>query len=724
MKQFKPPQYVGVPMLVWLLATMAFYAANAWSSGPAYLGDEIGYLTNAAFIAGRFVGGASSYYAGYSFIIAPLFRFLDDPHAVWQGVLILNAMMWGATLALVHGVARRLFPQVSRPILILATILVAMYPGNAVMSGYAFSQTAVAFFFALSVATLFTVDVRRPLSVIPHALLVGLQFWIHPTGAIAPIASLLALLPAALAARCYRVLWVHLLFSACVMAAYRYGVEPWRIAGMTPPGTAAALHYPELGKVAKVLFSPDAWARLMGLALGQLSYSAVASFGVTVLGAVSIIVGCMRKDVREAGEGVAGSSQVRLFFLLAPLGCMAITALTSTSGVPDRLDHWVYGRYQDAFILPLLLYGFLCNRRIWWVLVTACVVALAGAWLSFGLDASGPVNRVNISGMWPEMFLKEGQIVAWLAWGSVGIVAFNALPRYLAWAGAMVLYGLSIASQANWHKMLLETHSNPSELVEFVRGNFDQGCVYFDSASLPRGVSPFSAVGERGYLYSYYFYDYHFIKGKRAADWVDGKCRGVLLTYDADWVDNHTGLSLVGIENQTGLRIIVKDDPRSLRYPTRKRLAKSESEWISTMSGVCLASGNCFSATAGNLADHTQVGELHASGMVSTGKEGFLAFGPYRPLQAGTYEIRLLGDASSLRAAYLDISAKGGAMVLMKEALQPVAPGYLGAWRFVVPEDVTDLEIRVWVNPDDVITLRGYSVTSVSAESPNKGEQE
>ncbi|UOV06582.1 hypothetical protein MUU75_08165 [Pseudoxanthomonas mexicana] len=90
---------LGVFAGILLLTAIVFYAATAWVAGPAYLADEIGYLTNGAFIAGHFVSSASSYHAGYSFLLAPLFYFLDDPRVVWRGVLIINAVMWGVSWA-------------------------------------------------------------------------------------------------------------------------------------------------------------------------------------------------------------------------------------------------------------------------------------------------------------------------------------------------------------------------------------------------------------------------------------------------------------------------------------------------------------------------------------------------------------------------------------------------------------------------------------------------
>ena len=698
-----------------LLIAVVFYMATAWVSGPAYLADEIGYLTNGSFIAGHFVGSVSSYHAGYSFLLAPLFYFLDDPSTVWQGVLVINALMWGISVGLLHGLIRRFFPSASRLQILLATLLVAAYPANITMSGYAFSQTAVAFFFVLSVTTLFWVDFNRPLTVSPHAILVGLLFWIHPTGAVAPLASLLALAPAAIASRQYRTLLLHAIVSLGLIAGYRYGVEPWRVSGMTPAGGDAGLHYPGLAKVAAVLFEPASWSKLFGSALGQLSYSVVATFGASVLGAAEVL----RRWRMHRGETVSTATlecsvQIGLFVLLAPLGCIALTSLSTATGMPDRLDHWVYGRYQDAFVLPLLAIGLLSERRRWLIVGIAVLVCFVGIWLSYGIGVSGGVNRVNITGLWPELLVKGGPISRWLALGAVGIIAFNVLPRYVAWLGAFAIYLLAINSQSDWHRAIVETRSKPSEVVDFVRGNYSAGCIYFDAASLPRNLDPASAQVERGFLYSFFFYNYHYQKGRDPGSWVNADCHGALLTYDAAWEQRRPELSVVGIESDTGLRVFVKEDPKQLRYPAAPLEASSGSHWRSRMSETCLLSGGCLHSSSGDLARFTQVGELRRSGLTTTGREGYLFFGPYRPLPAGTYELRLRGEARSVRSAYLDVATDGGRSVLMKEAILSADPHSLGAWRFEIPRELSSVEVRLWVGKGDDLTVAGYSLEQVT----------
>lgn len=706
-----------LPWLTAILVTATFCALTAWVTGPAYLRDEIGYLSNAAFLGGRYVDVASSYYAGYSLLLAPLFYMFDHPATVWRGVMIVNALLWGGTLALLHVLLRRLFPQVAPWQRGLALLLLAAYPANLAMSSYAFSQSAVAFVFTASVVSLLSVDAARPRTVLLHAALVGFLAWLHPIGMVLPVVSWLALLPSARAARRYQVLLLHVAVSMGLLLVYRYGVEPWRIAGMTAAGAEASLHYPRLQAVGSALLSPRAWLTVSGSLLGQLAYTAVASFGVTLVAAVAITrLGWARATGTAAAHVQA--DQVRWYVLLAPLACIAATALTTANGLPTRMDHWLYGRYQDAFILPLLGYGLLSERRRWLPLLIAGAVLLIGLWLSYGLHASGPPNRVNFSGLWPEPFLQGSTIAVWLAWGAAGILAFALLPRTLAWIGALLLYAVSTVSQIQWHRMVLNTHSKPSEIVDFVRGNFANGCVYFDTASIPAQASTYSPLRERALLYSYYFFNYRYQQGEQASQWASADCPGALLSYDGRQPADNPALSIVGKEGGTGLRVWVKQDPASLRYPPKPTNAEAQSDWVKWMSPSCLRGEGCIYRSAAALAQYTQVGQLRGAEMSSDGRAGFLFFGPYRPLPAGHYQLQLSGRMTASPSAYVDVVAQGARQVIMKQPLVAPAPSApLGMWNFELAHDVADVQVRLWVGEGAEVAVSAYTLTRMDQDA-------
>ena len=699
----------GMIAVVFLL----FYGANSWVSGPAYLADEVGYLNNAAFLGGRFVDGASSYHAGYSMFLAPLFYFLSDPSWIWSGVLILNALMWAATFCVLFRVLARIFPSAPNSSLLVILIPVVCYPANLVISGYAFSQTAVALVYLLAIGSIFLVDARRAISIVAHALCIGLLFWIHPTGIATTVASVVAIAFMAYMSGHYKVLFVHVVVAFGLVALYKIGIDPWRVQGMTPPGATTHLHYPSIGKVLLGLLNPEAWPTVLSAALGQLAYVLIATFGFALLGAFAIAKR-LRNGGAVAGDELA-TSTVLAFILLAVIGCIGLTAITLATGRPDRLDHWVYGRYLDPLILPLFAVGLRCEVKRWPLAIAAVLVSLLGFWLVGGMGADGPVNRVNIAGLWPEALLGNDNLIAWLTIGGLAMLAVSVIPSWIARIGIVAIYIASAVSQLDWHKSVLEGHSNPSEVVEFVRENFEDGCVTFDPSSLPPDTSPFSMRAERGALYSFYFFNYKFEKNGSDA-WVN-KCDGPLLTYDAE-VARKVGATVVGVEKATGLKVVVKGAASQYRYPRQLTDRAGESYWIFT-SPSCALEGTCLHATYIEMASRTQVGVLTPQGLTATGKSGFLFFGPYATMPRGTYNLVLRGNVKVAADAVLDVVSEKGANRLLVAELSSGGSGELGRWRFTIEKDVSDLEIRLYVGQSDVVTVSEYSLEHIQDQDGN-----
>ena len=121
-----------------------FWLLSSTYQGPAYLTDEIGYLTKAAAIAGFSVDGASSYHGGYSFFLAPLFLIFKSPFAIWQGIMVLNSLFWCCTFLLLLKLSDNLFPEVSESEKKTALIITAFYPACISMCGYAFVSSILA----------------------------------------------------------------------------------------------------------------------------------------------------------------------------------------------------------------------------------------------------------------------------------------------------------------------------------------------------------------------------------------------------------------------------------------------------------------------------------------------------------------------------------------------------------------------------------------------------
>jgi phosphoglycerol transferase len=127
--------------------------------------------------------------------------------------------------------------------------------------------------------------------------------------------------------------------------------------------------------------------------------------------------------------------------------------------------------------------------------------------------------------------------------------------------------------------------------------------------------------------------------------------------------------------------------------------------------------GSGFSMDAADALVYTQVGvKVTGQGVSSTGAPGALIFGPYLPMKRGRYQVRVYGRGEPGPPATIDAAVRSGTVILGKASFSPAQPassdGALATLDFEAPEDVGDLEIRVFVPVGARLTITGYDVVA------------
>lgn len=680
-------------------------------SGPAYLADEIGYLNNAAFLAGRYSDGASSYYAGFSLIIAPLFHFLSDPRDVWFGVLAANSVMWGLTLFLVALLLKRLLPEASTWRVGFSLLVLAMYPAYLTMSGYALSQTAFSFVFTAAVYALTRLDVRRSVTVLPHAVLVGFLCWVHPVGLAVAVASCMCLFLAYSRPRRFFPPIVNAVVVVAVAALYIGVLQPWMIERMTPAGGSASLHYQASFPLLREGLSLERMKVALSLVAGQLSYLLVATFGFIVAGTQWAFLEMKRAwNAMKTGPSQAillSNIAIPAFLVLSVIGILAETTLASAT--PSRFDQWIYGRYVEPIICILFGIGLLSRMSRAGTLMSASFVLLTGIWLVHGMHiVVDPLYPMNIPAWWPKFTHLGSTPMSWFAVGALGIAVAPALNRILAGILILVAFGFCADAQRSWHRLLLADNSNPSSIPAFVRENYGSGvCVGFDhsSASLP-GL-PALAV-ERANMYSFYLFDSPMVRMKPKS-WLS-TCAGPLLTFNGNL--SIPGAEFVGRETASNLYVLVRKNGRKLSFPNEE---PGEQYWKDSQSERCLVAG-CFSVDGQRLLAYHMVGTASGTSLQTDGRTGYLLFGPYVFLAKGNYVLELMGDFRTVDGAKLDV-VDGASITYAASNISDLVSADRRTVRlpFSIPDKADRLEIRIAVSQKDDIRLDGYRVQAGGA---------
>lgn len=526
------------------------------TSGPAYLRDEIGYLANAAFFAGHKIDAASSFHAGYSLLIAPAFLF-SDPRLVWKGVLTINAIMWAANFAMLHAILRRLLPRAQPSRLLTATIVSALYPTWIVSSGYAFATTGFAFVFLASLLALFLWSKDNPLSVLPHSALIGFLYWVHPTAAAVACVSVLAVALEAWRWRDARPLLLHAALVAGLILAYQAGIHPWIVASMTPQGYTPEFHYPSLASALKTLLTWHGLTVFATMVAGQFAYLIVGGFGMALVG----LLFCSRQllSARNDDGLAAVDRNVRSVCLLigaAPIGVIALGAIAFFHWDHFEGHFWIYGRYLDGAILPVLAIGFAVFRPDIRLAVGSIFLLAAGLLLAAMVPPGGGHDIPDTVAFWPQYLSRNAGFFTWMLFGAIAVAAVAQFGRRLVITLMAASFAVSVYYQTIWHNWFLTDFSAPSPLVDTIRRTVPPGtCVGVDPA-LPAEATLLQSTRFR--LNSFYLFDYAY-RRMSPAEWQT-LCDGPYLTYGTPELEGIGSVRRVATDAKSGLLLLQKAD--------------------------------------------------------------------------------------------------------------------------------------------------------------------
>jgi hypothetical protein len=531
------------------IAIAVVYLISAWhTTGPAYLEDEIGYLANAALFAGHRLDAASSYHAGYSLLIAPAF-FLGSPDAVWKGVLTINAALWAASFAMLQVLLRRLMPDVPPNRLLAATLVTALYPTWIISSGYALATSAFVAIYLACLLALFAWSTRSAWSILPHSALTGCLYWVHPTGAAVVVASVIAVSLGAWRRRDPAPLVLHVLVAGLLVAAYQAGVHPAIAAAMTPTGYMPHSHYPSLASALRTALTMRGFAAFATVLFGQCAYFIVATFGLAVVGTLY----CVRRAVPRADAENAGTQTRSVYALIAaaPPGLMALGAVSFFQWPHFEGDFWIYGRYVDGAMLPVLAIGVAVFKPDRKLAALSVFLAAAGLLLHVMTPPHDPPNILNTTAFWPQYLAPNAGFFVWMLFGAVAVAAVALAGRRLAIALLIAAFPLGFYKQTMWHDWLLATFSTPSPLAAVIRHDVPRGtCVGVDP-KLPD--EPTLIQSERYHLNAFYLFDYAY-RRMSPAEWL-AQCHGPYLTWDTSLVKDGQA-RLLDRDAATGLLLL------------------------------------------------------------------------------------------------------------------------------------------------------------------------
>ena len=704
-----------------LLSLIAFIYTLGWnwsSPGPVYLSDTVAYMVNAAILAGHKVDAMGSWHAGYSILLAPLFL-MDDPFRIWKGVQIINATLVGLSIYLSGALIDQLRPNLDRASRAVALIVIILYPAFSAIAGYAFPSPLLSVNVLLISLYLVRTAILKGHQAVLLGLLAGFAYWIHPMGLAVIMATFIVLLIFTGSSR-WRFVLLYLLSSAAMVWLYRNGVHETLYRLVTPHGFDRFDHYQNVGNFGD-LATLDGILKSFTLFMGQLSYQLVLTLGLAWIGAWY----GLRTVINWYKRGESNSRQddvefvIALFALLLILGAIALGVLNFSLVGLGRSDFWIYGRYTDTFVHPLLVMGLLAfvddvrgiRGNLWIWLLAIAIVIITGIFLNQVVDVRLFHDYQMTLSFWPQYLVIEKNFLSWMLLGSFGLVLMALIGRSqkVVFIGLLLVFSshayLSGTHNLDERKRLETYHSQPSGIVDVIRSTWPRGtCVGFANP-LPSGLSLIQQ--ERYRMYAFYLFNYDY-RRYTLEDWKS-ECMGPLFTYSPASVHQDSKLNFVLREESSGLLLVSRVDKTPMMQPdVLSRLGGVEV--IKDLSAECFNSG-CFARSAHGLAKASQVGVLEAGSLKTDGRSGFLFYGPYTRIAAGQYELVLDIDVKVGNQAVIDVV---GASATQTYARLPLANSMSAAGMakvtFSISEPVNDLEIRLEVGDGDELSVSGYKL--------------
>ncbi len=325
---------------------------------PIIMYDEFGYFASARHLAGEGQVSNLKYHPGYAFLLVPSFLLTDSSDDAYRLTLLtVNAGLGALTTWIAWRLVIEFAPDLARSRRLLVTTIVAVYPSWLLFTNLTWSENLL-----VPVAAALVLGAGRlsrgigPIAALGFGVLAGSAYLVHPRGiaiAAAAVAVAIVVLPAA--GRGVRAVLVAAGAALVVV--------------LTPPVTRAVTSSRGYSRETFLQgFGVEDVPAFFGAIGGHLFYLSAATYGLAPLGVVGLVSLVRRHGRRDRGA-----------IALAALA-IAVAGI-AVSGVfwhdPFRSDQMIYGRYNEAILLPLFAAGAVSLVRRELPLRTAAIVMFA-----------------------------------------------------------------------------------------------------------------------------------------------------------------------------------------------------------------------------------------------------------------------------------------------------------------------------------------------------------
>lgn len=399
----------GILAAVLALALLIiFLLNNHYTPLPSIIMDEYGYLSTAAYFAGKDWSGilsVAAYYSyGYGLLVAPLFMIIKEPVCLYYAILILNYGMLVISFFCAYSVGKMMFPTMEKNKILWICFLILLYPSNVFNAQIGWSEILLYLLFWL-IALLLLKTLRKPSAALTAAL-AFLSVYIYVVHQRALGVLVMVVLSIATLLLLKKITWKQFISFALVLGlcwVCQSVIKEILLGTLWKTADSSMLAVNDFaGQTSKLklLLSKDGSLLLLQGMAGRILYLAVTSLFIIFIAVQILIKNSV--SIFAKGRFLSGLRDFRteysIFFLGAFLSTLLIAVVYMLT--PGRIDQVIYGRYLEWTLGPLLLLGLGswlqkdCRLAHKWNIIFIVIVAICG-WVSYSL-----MNQMQVAGFY------------------------------------------------------------------------------------------------------------------------------------------------------------------------------------------------------------------------------------------------------------------------------------------------------------------------------------
>ena len=336
-------------VLFYLVLVGAHCLMAMWIEGPLYVADETGYLGIARYLLGKGImpnmSGTGFYHAGYSLLISPVFWLSSDPKRIYFFVLMINSFLMSSFFFILFYILKNFFLFGSQHSL-LAAFTICLYPAFLLNSNISVAENAIIPLFALTVILLYVMLKDRSIWFgILFGFTVTFLYMVHPRFLILlPIAGLYLIVLTLMRLLPKRVAVASLITILIIYISTERLHDHLKALGWAGGGN------PAIFRTVRTFLNPNHAMKALIVVFGQLWYIMVSSYGLWILGLLTIGLTIWKHRSVLSRQGSPSPMIHALVFYILSCGGILLTSAIFLSSLGLRGDALIYGRYNESFI--------------------------------------------------------------------------------------------------------------------------------------------------------------------------------------------------------------------------------------------------------------------------------------------------------------------------------------------------------------------------------------